>query len=95
MPADIFIPRENKSNGNTAILGAVGQPRGSMIDPYPDYVLFGEEEKASLIPPAERKCMFCKEKMAVLSVMRVSHCETGEHAGYRYCKTCHTSFSRY
>ena len=92
---DIFIRRENKSNGNTAVIGALGQSRGSMIDPYPDYVLFSAEEKATLIPPADRKCMFCKEKMAVLSVMRASHCDTGEHAGYRYCDTCHKSFSRY
>ena len=31
------------------------------IDLYPDYVLFGEQEKQTLKPPENRMCMFSKE----------------------------------
>jgi hypothetical protein len=88
---DTFISRGLKSSGTTAIMGIGKKPGAPWINPYPDCVIFEAKEKATLVPPADRLCMFCKEEPAVLSRMKLSHTGTGQHAGYRYCNECSKS----
>ena len=82
--SDVIIPRQKKAITDVLISGN-GKP---WIDLYPDYVLFGEQEKQTLKPPENRMCMFCKEAPAIVSRHKMTNSGTGQHAGYRYCDKC-------
>ena len=87
VPPETVIPRECSIGINISEIAITA--KGLWINTRPDYIVFEFNENITCVPPNKTKCMFCKDIEAVISLSKMQHNITEQHAGYRYCLDCY------
>ena len=87
IPPETVIPREYSICIN---ISQIAITEGVWL--RPDYIVFKDNEHNTCVPPNKTKCMFCNDIEAVISLSKIQHNITEQHAGYRYCLDCYRRY---